>query len=254
MYFARALNKSETDLDLGRFGRMGVFRQEHGEDELIGSYIRNYGTAFDTFFPFEAGGKDLALYSPDYTTTRIMELPSCLDLGGEEPDDMAFCPVDYFVPTYIDQELIQTTDNEEFPPLRISRTRINNPTENALSPRSEGYKYVNGNTGQSCTDNLEYRPLTPITYYSFGFVSGCIWGDENTWKVQYLDLSKADEGILTREERFGYIELIDGLRLRDAIDMTDYAYDADDEDAYRIRIKSLQTFDLVSGKRISPFE
>lgn len=201
MYFARVLNKSETDLDLGGFGRIGVFRRENGKDELVGSYSRNYGSFFDTFFPFRANGKDLALYSPDYTGTRIIELPSCKDLGGEERHEMGFCPVEYFVPTYIDQELIQTTDNEAFPPLRISRTRINNPTEDALSPRSESYNYVNGNTGQSCTDNLEFRPLTPITYYSFGFVAGCIWGDESTWKVQYLDLSKADEGILTREER-----------------------------------------------------
>ena len=65
MYFARALNENETTLEMGRYGRMGVFRRENGEDEMLGSYIRNYGTAFDTFFPFQINGKDLALYSPD---------------------------------------------------------------------------------------------------------------------------------------------------------------------------------------------
>lgn len=183
-----------------------------------------------------------------------MELPSCRDLGGEEPADMGFCPVDYFVPTFIDQELIHTTDNEAFPPRSVSSERINNPTQDVLSPRSERHNYVNGNTGQACTDVFDYRPLTPITYYSFGFVAGCIWGDDSSWKVQYLDLSEADKGILKREERFGYVELIDDMRLKDAIDMYHFRSDGASEDTYRLRIKSRQTFDLYSGKRINPFE
>lgn len=42
---------------------------------------------------------------------------------------------------------------------------------------------------------------------TFGFVWGCIWGDDSTWKVQWLDLSRVVDGVLTREERFGYVEL-----------------------------------------------
>lgn len=41
----------------------------------------------------------------------------------------------------------------------------------------------------------------------FGFVWGCYWGDDTSWKVQYLDLSGIQEGIIRREERFGYVEL-----------------------------------------------
>lgn len=42
---------------------------------------------------------------------------------------------------------------------------------------------------------------------SFGFVWGCLWGDDSTWKIQWLDLSRIAEGVLVREERFGYVEL-----------------------------------------------
>lgn len=42
---------------------------------------------------------------------------------------------------------------------------------------------------------------------TFGFVWGCMWGDDSTWKVQRLDLSRVAQGVLTREERFGYVEL-----------------------------------------------
>ena len=60
------------------------------------------------------------------------------------------------------------------------------------------------------------RELPGSTYWTkdnewptgdFGFVWGCIWGDDSSWKVQYLDLSGIQDGILRREERFGYVPL-----------------------------------------------
>lgn len=41
----------------------------------------------------------------------------------------------------------------------------------------------------------------------FGFVWGCRWGDDSSWKVQHLDLRRVQEGVITRDERFGYVEL-----------------------------------------------
>jgi hypothetical protein len=41
----------------------------------------------------------------------------------------------------------------------------------------------------------------------FGFVWGCVWGDDSSWKVQYLDLSGVRDGVVRRDERFGYVEL-----------------------------------------------
>jgi hypothetical protein len=47
----------------------------------------------------------------------------------------------------------------------------------------------------------------------FGFVWGCVWGDDSSWKVQYLDLARIHSGVIRREERFGYVELAtDGHR------------------------------------------
>lgn len=93
---------------------------------VLGSYVRGYPSLFKTFHPFELAGKSLALYSPANTATRIMELPSCRDLGGEEPHSTGFCPVEYYVPPGKD----------------------------------------------------------------FGFVAGCVWGDDSSWKIQFLDLSR----------------------------------------------------------------
>jgi hypothetical protein len=41
----------------------------------------------------------------------------------------------------------------------------------------------------------------------FGFVWGCVWGDDSSWKVQCLDLRRIREGVISRDERFGYVEI-----------------------------------------------
>jgi hypothetical protein len=54
---------------------------------------------------------------------------------------------------------------------------------------------------------------------SFGFVAGCHWGDDHSWKIQFLDLRGIKEGKLVRDDRFGYIELIGSSdKLKDAFD------------------------------------
>lgn len=44
---------------------------------------------------------------------------------------------------------------------------------------------------------------------NYGFVWGCVWGDDNGWKIQFLDLTDVQDGIIRRDDRFGY-QYIDG--------------------------------------------
>jgi hypothetical protein len=256
MYKAKVLEQFEFNPGGWKGIRVGVFKIEGSSEIQVGEYQRNIGGFYNTFLHFQREGKDLALYSPDYTCTRIMELPSCEDIGGEEPNGMGFCPVDYFVPSYIDQEVTRNSTNDAFPAITSRVERVNNPDAKALMPSSHSSEYVNGNTGQKCTDVWTYQPLTRLTYYPFAFVAGCVWADDSSWKVQYLDLSAADQGILKREARFGYIELPDrdSLRLKDLIEMDSFDNDPDEDYSSRIRINIMQTFDLRTGTRIDPAE
>jgi hypothetical protein len=54
---------------------------------------------FHTFCPFQIGDLDYALYSPQYHVTRVMELPACKDIGGEDLQGEGFCPTDFRGPT-----------------------------------------------------------------------------------------------------------------------------------------------------------
>ncbi|XKH58693.1 hypothetical protein LG293_16725 (plasmid) [Citricoccus nitrophenolicus] len=53
---------------------------------------------------------------------------------------------------------------------------------------------------------------------TWGIMSGCLYGDDDYFKVRYIDLSAALSGRITEDERFGYMELPTGVGL-DAVQM-----------------------------------
>jgi hypothetical protein len=243
-YTAKVLGEIQNAPGTWHSLRVGVFRMSEGNEEQIGEYTRNYTSLFRTFYPFTVANQAYALYSPYYTATRIMELPSCKDIGSEEPSSYGFCPVEYFVPAYVIREWTNWQDT-------IQHTRVNNPKPDALLPKVNTYYRTHAETGERYTVEKPSHIITPLTFYPFGFVAGCIWGDDNSWKIQYLDLSEAEKGILKREERFGYIELPNNVTLRDAIDMSDYLYD---DEYTTISITIQQRFKLDTGTIVAPYE
>jgi hypothetical protein len=150
---------------------------------------------FQTFCAFSKAGTDYALYSPHYTGTRLMELPSCRDLGGEDPSPDGFCPVEYFVP---------------------------------IDPDSG--------------DALDV-----------GFVAGCVWGDDTSWKIQALDLSGAPDGKVARDARFGYVELPDKVGLPDAISVNP-CHPAAECAGFYVELKAVLRFELGTGKPIMSYD
>lgn len=173
--------------------RVDILESDGSALRKIGSYDRNHaGWVETTFAPFEQDGRWYALYAPNYTTTRVMELPSCRDLGGEEPHTHGFCPIDYYVP--YDHEAVKSA----------------------------------GDAGR------------------FGFVAGCIWGDDTSWKIQYLDLSQVSQGVLVRKETFGYVSMPQkAARLVDCISLDEYSSD------YRyVELTVSQMFDLERGVKL----
>jgi hypothetical protein len=175
--------------------RVKIYQRVDTRTDQIGEYIRNHSGLYETFHPFRQDGSWFALYSQDYTATRVMQLPSCRDIAGEEPHSNGFCPVDYYVP-YEVQQIIAA-----------------------------------GEAGR------------------FGFVAGCIWGDDSSWKIQHLDLSEIQRGRLTRSEKFGYVAMpSDVARLKDCVSFTNYM----PPEYPFVDLKIVNSFDLRSGSRVDP--
>ena len=244
-YFARVLGKVHYRPGAWHGLRVGVFRRENDIDLQVGEYERNYPSLFRTFAPFRAAGRDLALYSPDYTCTRLLELPSCRDVGGEEPDGAGFCPVDFFIPHFVDLEY---RSGDQSP----RRFRKQMPSTDDLVSRTIPVTYPATAQRPERVEHQHYAPVGSLTYHPFGFVAGCIWGDDSSWKLQYLDLSQAANGILRREERFGYVELPHGLPLEKAVELLDDQSDPTEDYAHQIEITLTKRFDLRTGRVVDP--
>jgi len=75
-----------------------------------------------------------------------------------------------------------------------------------------------------------------VRHYPFGFAAGCIWGDDSSWKVEYLDVTEVENGIVKRDSRFGYIELPDGMALKQAVQAHEYGDTREDDRSPRITI------------------
>ena len=135
---------------------------------------------------------------------------------------------------------------------RVIRSRVNEPQPEDLLPKTMKCYVLDEKTGELTEVEKPSYPVTSHLYYPFGFVAGCHWGDDTSWKIQYLDLSEAEKGIVKRDARFGYIALPDkSISLKKAIDMSSYFYRPDDPDPYtHIAITIRQHFDLLTGEMV----
>lgn len=183
--------------------------KEDGTSTKIGSYIRSYGIMYNTWEPFEQDGKEYALCSPDYWRTSVMALPSCEIIAtedltyvdektGEKKDGSSagFCPRDFFVLGRHDDPADDDTDDGAF-------------------------VIMDG----TLDENNDYNPNGDVEKNNevlgkFGFVAGCMWGDDSSDKIEFLNLSRISEGIITRDARFGYLELPERLSLRDSLEIS----------------------------------
>jgi len=180
--------------------KITIFRN----DVLIGEYIRNYGSfSALTFCPFKVGNEWFALYSAHYTATRVMKLHNdrIEDWCGEEPSGTGFCPVEIYVPRY--------------------RTSKNSYKSDSKTHEYETYTVDCDYKTEE--DFLKGMPEFDSEHYTdFGFVCGCVWGDDTNWKIRYIDLSKIPDKILSITEKFGYWQMPGQMTLRECVDMSNW--------------------------------
>lgn len=167
--------------------------------EAVLSYERNYhsfGTS--AFAPFRIGEKWMALASRDYTCTELLDLSTGNWIGGEMPDALGFCPIELFVPRW--KAFRCTNDSSD-------RVRYVTECEADLRLQILERRVARG--------EIEW---VGEGYAKVGFVSGCVWGDDSSLKVEAFDLRRADEGLIRRVAPWGYAELPGwALGLSDAI-------------------------------------
>lgn len=168
----------------------------------IGEYVRMYPNyAKETFCPFLIQGEWYALYSANYTATRVAKLTETefVDWCGEEGRSSGFCPTDFYVPRY---KLCKGVL-----PNGVKYDSLTFDNEYSEGEMTEYFNYQ-GDPGEQYEGEF---------WTDYGFLSGCIWGDDSSWKLRFIDLSEVPNKVLKIDERFGYFELPDGLKLRQCV-------------------------------------
>ena len=247
---------------------VGVFQHDaDGAETQVGSYERNY-RFMRTFWWFRRGTRHFALYSTDYTATRVMEIfpgQGFKDIGGEDPDEGGFCPVELYVPDCRKHEFQEHSGLGELivnwsdplaslaPGCEFGKTAETHRGRAKLRD-AEG-RYIEREELRETLDGAERLVKVPAwgtqqDYESgwiryppdHGFVYGCFWACP--YQIQYLDLSRVEEGIIRREERFGYIDLPSSVLLRNAVQL--------DNQSCKVSIAITSVWDLQRGRLLSP--
>lgn len=145
-----------------------VFRRTDSAGlEKVAEYVRTYAM-LHTFEPFRQGGRDYALISPNYTRTAVLDLAT-----GE-----------------IIAEETEESPGSGFCPVGFYVPDWWDVHDGSIIPGSESWN-----------EDREWPKGDS------GFVWGCHWGDDTSWKVQHLDLRNIREGVIKRDDRFGYVKL-----------------------------------------------
>jgi hypothetical protein len=201
------------------------------DGNLIGEYLRNYADySALTFKPFMSGDEWYALYSPHYTATRVLKLhrDRIEDWCGEEPTSNGFCPVEIYVPRYIKSHHTMTIKD---------------------APHEFDSYYVDCDfkTEQEfIRDATEDGNPATVQYTDFGFLCGCVWGDDTSWKIRYIDLKSVPDKVLSITDKFGYWSMPRSLSLKECIDMT--SWEPDDQ---VISLTRAEYINLETGHRFS---
>lgn len=229
-----------------------VFDNEHSTTEPIYEYHRNY-SMLRTFEPFRLWDDQLekwrnfALISPKYTNFQVLDLDN-RTIIAKNPNPTIDEEQAAFLNKISSKQSKEYTyeAGQEYSGWRFCPGEFHVP---------DVYDILNENDIQDMIKNRETEYWSEwidnfLDRRTFGFEAGCVWGDDWSYKVQAIDLTKILEGKVSDDDRFGYL-VYDG-DLKDLYDKNYY-----DDDAYQTLVLNVPVsfkFDKEDQTKVSKSE
>lgn len=244
MFTAKALEKVSNGKGSWESTRIGIFQN----GTQVGEFLRNYSCFGEqTFYPFKREDKWYALYSPNYTAIRIMSLPDCRDIGGEEPASFGFCPVEIYIPEF--QWAYRKGLSED------NLKKYPEQNHSWLSRDAEEKEYDPDLFNKDLDENHKFVYKEKETFFeNFAFVAGCVWGDDRSMKIELRDITLAHEGIIKPVKDWGYYELPNDLSLKECVNLSAFErYVGEEKDAINVTITITKTIRVNRNNSVDDF-
>jgi hypothetical protein len=196
-----SIDVSPVDNGKGYWNSNKVVVRYDGKE--IGEYIRSYPSfVIATFHPFKLGDEWYALYAADYTATRVAKLTPTkfIDWCGEDESATGFCPTEFWVPMGMKYDWLYTGNGEE------KILHMDTWFDGEFDDEDEFFKDYADVEADNKNQNIA------LSWANYGFLSGCYWGDDGSWKLRHIDLTGIPDKKLIITEKFGYWELPDRIR------------------------------------------
>lgn len=183
----RFYTEHETDNNGWGKTHARVFDKKKSTITPIYEYDRNYSSMLKTFEPFrmwdekQQRWRNFALISPRYTSFEVLDLDTAEIIAtkpAQETETWNFCPSEFHVPDIYD--ILSAKDLKEL------QKAIDNPN----------------NQGEITFWEEWFNNF--LNRRNFAFMSGCVWGDDWSYKLQAIDLTRISEGVVQNDDRFGY--------------------------------------------------
>lgn len=234
-YTAKELGKVSNGKGCWESTKIGVFQ----DDVQVGEFLRNYSSyGISSFAPFRRGDHWYALYSPEYTCIKVMSLPDCKEIGGENSDSFGFCPVEIYIPEYQISKVEGKSEEDlhKYP----------EQNHHWLKRDRESKEYDPDLFNKDLTKDYKFFDVAKETFHeNFAFVSGCVWGDDRSWKIELRDISEAHKGIIKPVKDWGYYELADDRSLKECIRLDSFErFVGEDKDVINATITITKTIRL----------
>jgi hypothetical protein len=166
----------------------------------------------------------------------LLALCHCLIVKRLVVRNFGFCPTGFHIARYSDYIWKATPESElhKYPEANWHWLRVDRHERDYEDcPEWESELKVHETEHALYSGNIKYD-------LRLGFVMGCVWGDDSSWKLERLDLAEAHKGILKREASFGYLEL-PALPLKECLRISG------NEKSFNVAITTVKHFCMRDG-------
>lgn len=132
----------------------------------------------------------------DLVTGRRVDEPWPMDADGLDCRDMGFCPID-----------VRMMDMSD---LLVDRRHGHMHHRRSVPEQADRWVKMIQLSEDMCDHALMHTG-------SWGLEAGYFWGDDATDKIRRIDASRLRQGILSCDQRYGYIELDEHATLQDVL-------------------------------------